>query len=311
MTRVYIDGREGTTGLRIYERLSARADVEMLIIDPTLRKDVQARKRLLNLADVAFLCMPDAAAVEAVKLMDDPDTILIDASTAHRTLDGWAYGLPELSEAHRRSIAGGKRITVPGCHASGFIALTYPLIQAGVLPPDYPVVCHSVTGYSGGGKGMIAEYQAEDRTGEFDSPRQYGLSQRHKHLKEMKAISGLSTEPVFTPIVADFYSGMVVTVPLFTKLLKGPASLADLHALLSEHYRGQKLVRVLPMDDNPGFLGSNNLSGCDSMEIAVFGNDERVILTARFDNLGKGASGAAVQCMNIALGLPETTSLID
>ena len=309
MTKIFIDGREGTTGLRIEERLRGREGIELIAIDPDKRKDPDARRECINAADLVFLCLPDAAAREAVALAEGSRAVIIDASTAHRTEPGWAYGFAELSARHRRAIAGGKRIAVPGCHASGFIALVYPLVAAGVMGADYPVVCHSVTGYSGGGKKMIAQYQADGREAELSSPRQYGLSQRHKHLKEMQAVCGLDSAPVFMPVVADFYSGMVVTVPVFTGLLKKRMDLNALGALFEAHYAGQKLVRVLPMDESVLYLGANNLAGRDSMEIFITGNDERALLTARFDNLGKGASGAAVQCMNIVLGLEEDAGL--
>ncbi len=308
MTKVFIDGREGTTGLRITERLSARNDIELLLIDEALRKNAEARREMINKSDVTFLCLPDAAAKEAVAMADERVRI-IDASTAHRTLPGWAYGFAELSAAHRKAIETGNRIAVPGCHASGFNALVYPMVASGMMGADYPVVCHSITGYSGGGKKMIAQYQDEGRDGELSSPRQYGLGQMHKHLKEMQFVPKLSQAPIFNPIVADYYAGMVVTVPVFTSLLANKLTLADIKKMFSDHYAGQKMVRVVE-DDAPAFLGANNLAGRDCMEILIAGNDDRVLLTARFDNLGKGASGAAVQCMNIALGLDETTGLV-
>ena len=309
MTKVFIDGREGTTGLRIMERLGARNDIELLIIDEALRKDPAARKEMISASDVTFLCLPDAAAKEAVEMA--PENVkIIDASTAHRTLPGWTYGFAELSAAHRRAIETGNRIAVPGCHASGFNSLVYPMIKSGLMAADYPIVCHSITGYSGGGKKMIAQYQAEDREEELQSPRQYGLTQMHKHLKEMKAIPGLQMEPIFNPIVADYYAGMTVTVPVFTSLLKGKPTLKDIREMFVSHYAGQRMVTVIEGEEAPAFLGANNLAGRDVMEILIAGNDERVLLTSRFDNLGKGASGAAVQCMNIALGLDETTGLV-
>lgn len=309
MTKVFIDGREGTTGLRIMERLGSRNDIELLIISEALRKDPQARREMIEKSDVTFLCLPDAAAREAVEMA--PERVkIIDASTAHRTLPGWAYGFAELSDAHRSAIASGNRIAVPGCHASGFNSLVYPMIASGLMSADYPVTCHSVTGYSGGGKKMIAQYQDENRDGELSSPRQYGLTQMHKHLKEMKAIPGLTQEPIFNPIVADYYAGMVVTVPVFTSLLKGRPTLSAIREMFVSHYEGQKMVKVIEGEDAPAFLGANNLAGRDIMEILITGNDDRVLLTSRFDNLGKGASGAAVQCMNIALGLDETTGLV-
>ena len=309
MTKVFIDGREGTTGLRIMERLGARNDIELLIIDEALRKDPAARKEMISASDVTFLCLPVAAAKEAV-VMAPVNVKIIDASTAHRTLPGWTYGFAELSAAHRRAIETGNRIAVPGCHASGFNSLVYPMIKSGLMAADYPIVCHSITGYSGGGKKMIAQYQAEDREEELQSPRQYGLTQMHKHLKEMKAIPGLQMEPIFNPIVADYYAGMTVTVPVFTSLLKGKPTLKDIREMFVSHYAGQRMVTVIEGEEAPAFLGANNLAGRDVMEILIAGNDERVLLTSRFDNLGKGASGAAVQCMNIALGLDETTGLV-
>ncbi len=305
MKTVYIDGQEGTTGLRIRDRVMDRPDLRLIEIDPALRKDAGERRRLLNEADVCFLCLPDAAAIEAADMCENGG-ILIDASTAHRTADGWAYGLPELSRAHRAAIATGKRIAVPGCHASGFIALAYPLIQAGLLPVDYPHAICSLTGYSGGGKGMIAEYQGVDRAADYQSPRQYALSQQHKHLREMVAVSGVSVTPIFMPIVADFYSGMEVTVPVH---LDGRAGKVELHAALAAHYQGSDVVTVKELGSEPPFMASNAMTGLDSMELYVCGNDERCLLVARYDNLGKGASGAAVQCMNIALGLDETLGL--
>ncbi len=311
MTKVFIDGREGTTGLRITERLSARSDIELLIIDEALRKDAAARREMIAASDVTFLCLPDAAAKEAVAMADtlDKRVRIIDASTAHRTLPNWAYGFAELSSKHRRAIEEGDRIAVPGCHASGFNALVYPMVKSGMMAADYPVTCHSITGYSGGGKKMIAQYQDDARDIELSSPRQYGLTQMHKHLKEMQAVPALSFAPIFNPIVADYYAGMVVTVPVFTSLLRGKPTLHDIHEMFAAHYADAKMVRVLG-EDAPAFLGANNLAGRDCMEILIAGNDERVLLTARFDNLGKGASGAAVQCMNIALGLDETTGLV-
>ncbi len=304
MINVYIDGQEGTTGLRIRDRILARSDLRLLEIDPALRKDAGERRRLLNEADVCFLCLPDAAAIEAAGMMQNGG-IVIDASTAHRTLAGWAYGLPELSEAHRAMIATGRRIAVPGCHASGFIALAYPLIQKGLIPKDYPHTVCSLTGYSGGGKGMIAEYQGIDRSHDYESPRQYALTQQHKHLREMVAISGCSIAPVFMPIVADVYSGMEVTVPIH---LIG-ATKADVHAALAAHYQDTPVIQVRELGAEPPYMAANAMTGSDGMELYVTGTDERCLLIARYDNLGKGASGAAVQCMNIALGLQETMGL--
>jgi len=308
MTKIFIDGREGTTGLRIQQRLEGRKNLELLMLPENLRKDPEARKDKINESDVTFLCLPDAAAKESAAMAGEYVTI-IDASTAHRVHPDWAYGFAELSAAHRAAIAGGKRIANPGCHASGFIALAYPLVAAGILPKDYPLACHSLTGYSGGGKKMIAEYESDGRNPELDSPRQYGLTQAHKHLPEMQHVCGLSRAPLFSPIVSDYYAGMEVTVPLHADLLTGCPSLKTVHEAMADHYANQKLVKVLPFGEVPAFCGSNNLSGRDSMEILVAGNDERILLISRFDNLGKGASGAAIQNMNIALGLDETEGL--
>ena len=308
MTKVFIDGSEGTTGLRIFERFEKRDDITLLKIDPEKRKDPAERKKLINQSDIAFLCLPDDAARESVSLCENDKTVIIDTSTAHRTEKGWSYGFPELSLAHRKAIETGKRIAVPGCHASGFIALVYPLVAMGIIGKDLPLSCFSITGYSGGGKKMIAQYEDENRDEELSSPRQYGLTQKHKHLKEMQAICSLQKAPIFAPIVSDFYSGMVVSVPLHRELLQKDLSLDALRQAFSQYYEGANFVKVLP-ESGKSYLGSNNLSGYDGLQIELFGNDDRMMLTASFDNLGKGASGAAVQCMNIALGLDETTSL--
>lgn len=311
-TKVFIDGREGTTGLRIEERLENREDIEPLSIDPEKRKDVNERRKFLNAADLVFLCLPDAAAKEAVSLIENPNTRVIDASTAHRTARGWAYGFPELSPEHRAAIAHGKRVANPGCHATGFISLAYPLVQKGIMPAYYPVCAFSLTGYSGGGKKMIAEYEGEDRSPELDAPREYGLNQQHKHLKEMTAITGLVKEPLFTPIVADYYSGMIVTLPLYGSMLRAGCTVGFLRDFFAEYYAGSKFIKVAPLGKEAGsrgFLSGNAASGWDGLEIYVTGNDERIQLNARFDNLGKGASGAAVQCMNIMMGCQEETGL--
>ena len=305
--KVFIDGSVGTTGLRIYERLSARDDLELLSLSEEKRKDHAARKQMLNSVDVAFLCLPDDAAREAVAMVENPDVTIIDASTAHRTLAGWAYGFPELSKAAEEKILSSKRIAVPGCHASGFIALVYPLVEAGLLAKEALITCHSITGYSGGGKKMIAEYEAEDRNVLLGAPRQYALSQQHKHLKEMKAVCGLEHAPAFSPIVADFYSGMAVSVPLFASQVKGGVD--EIRKLYAEKYQGD-IVKYVDSADENGFLSGAALSGKDSMRIAVAGNDERILLLAVYDNLGKGASGAAVECMNLAIGADRTKGLI-
>ena len=307
MTNIFIDGKEGTTGLQIFGRLGARSDVNVVSLPDELRKDAGARKQCINEADIVFLCLPDAAARESVALCENTKTKIIDASTAHRTDPSWAYGFPELSAAHREKIARSSRVAVPGCHASGFISLVYPLIAGGIAPADYPFVCYSVTGYSGGGKKMIAEYEAAERSVLLGSPRQYGLGQAHKHLPEMQAVCGLSQPPVFSPIVADYYSGMCVTVPLFSKFLNKKYTVGYLKEYFAEYYAGQKLVKIA--EEESGYLAANALAGKDDMRIIVAGNDERILLCSVFDNLGKGASGAAVQCMNILLGLEETASL--
>ena len=308
MKKVFIDGSVGTTGLRIFERLNARTDVQLLTISEEIRKDPLARKQALNAADVAFLCLPDDAAREAVAMVENPNTVIIDASTAHRTLDGWAYGFPQLGKAFEDKVRSSKRIAVPGCHASGFIALVYPLIEAGILPKDALLTCQSLTGYSGGGKKMIAEYESQDKGGLLYAPRQYALGQGHKHLKEMKAVCGLENAPAFSPIVADFYSGMEVTVPLFAKQLQG-ASIEDIRRIYAEKYTGN-LVRYVESVDENGFLSALAMAKTDGMKITVAGNEERILLLAVYDNLGKGASGAAVECMNLAIGVEQTTGLV-
>lgn len=307
MKKVFIDGSAGTTGLRIFERLSARDDVEIVLLPDDKRKDPVARKNALNSVDVAFLCLPDDASREAVSMVENPNVTVIDASTAHRTLPDWAYGFPELSKAHEEKVLSSKRIAIPGCHASGFIALVYPLIEKGLLDKDVRLTCHSITGYSGGGKKMIAEYESEERDGLLGAPRQYALKQTHKHLKEMKAISGLENEPIFCPIVADFYSGMTVTVPLFKADLKG--TVEDIKNAYKEKYQGE-LVEYVEALDKDGFVSGLALSKKDSMRVTVEGNDERILLIASYDNLGKGASGAGIECMNLALGFPRTKGLV-
>ena len=306
MKRVFIDGSAGTTGLRIRERLAARRDVELIALPEALRKDSAARRDALNAADIAFLCLPDAAAIEAVGLIDNPDTAVIDTSTAHRTAGGWVYGFAEL-DGQRARIAASKRVANPGCHASGFIALIAPLRQCGLLPADAALTCFSLTGYSGGGKKMIAQYREDDRSPLLSAPRQYGLGQSHKHLPEMQALCGLTRAPLFCPIVADYFSGMEVSVPLYADQLLGTP------AMVREAYRdlyAGPVIRFADEADEDGFLSAGALSGRDSMEISVSGNDERLVLTARFDNLGKGASGAAIQNMNILLGRDECAGLV-
>ena len=306
MTKIFIDGSAGTTGLRIRERLSERRDVELIALPEEMRKDENARREALNRADVAFLCLPDAAAVEAVAMIENDHTAVIDTSTAHRTAPGWVYGFPEVGSLRER-IRQSKRIANPGCHASGFIALVAPLVRAGLLDAGAQLTCFSLTGYSGGGKKMIAEYEGSDRNPLLDAPRQYGLSQRHKHLPEMAAISGLNAPPCFCPIVADFYSGMEVTVPLFASQLHG--SVQQIQEIYREAYAGP-VVRFAEAPDEGGFLSAAALSSSDAMEISISGNDDRILLTARYDNLGKGASGAAIQNLNLLLGADETEGLV-
>lgn len=311
-TKVFIDGSEGTTGLRIYERFQKRDDIEILHINPELRKDPQERKKMINSSDITFLCLPDAASKESVSLVENENVVIIDASTAHRTEEGWAYGFPELSENHRAAIKKGKRIAVPGCYASGFISLVYPLVAGGILPKDYPVSSFALSGYSGAGKKTIAVYESEDRPAEFSSGREYALTQQHKHLKEMKAITGLERTPLFSPIIDDYYSGMVVSVPLYTDMLSKEMTPESLLAYYAEYYKGQQFIRVSAADDEVaagGFLAGNGLSGWDGLKIYVTGNEERIVVSAQFDNLGKGASGAAIQCMNIVLGCDEAKGL--
>ena len=307
MTKVFIDGSVGTTGLRIAQRLSDRSDIELLPVDEARRREPEYRRECIAKSDITFLCLPDDAARESAALAEGTNTKIIDASTAHRTNPSWCYGFPELSKAHRNALRDSFRTAVPGCHASGAISLIYPLVAEGLLPRDYPLAIHSLTGYSGGGKPMIAEYEAAERPRELSSPREYGLTQKHKHLPEISAVCGLSRTPLFSPIVADYYSGMLVTVPLYADMLLNPMTPDSLRELMREHYRDAKLISVSESDEK--FAASNTMSGLDSMQISVHGNEDRLLLTASFDNLGKGASGAAIQCMNIMLGLPETTGL--
>ena len=308
MKTIFIDGRAGTTGLRIVERLSGRTDISLLTLSEEDRKKPECRKEALNSCDIAFLCLPDAASREALAMMENPDVVLIDTSTAHRTDPTWAYGFPELSTLHREKIVSSKRIAVPGCHASGFIALVYPLIEAGLISPEIGLTCHSITGYSGGGKTMIADYESDGRNPLLDAPRQYAVTQKHKHLPEMKAITGLNFEPIFCPIVSDFYSGMEVTVPIFGKDLKHGADMDAIRAVYRRKYTGP-VVQFKESISESGLISAAGLSGLDSMEITVEGNEDRILLIARYDNLGKGASGAAVECLNLVMGTDPTTGL--
>lgn len=303
MTKVFIDGSAGTTGLRIRERLSGRTDLKLLTLSEELRKDASARKDMLNSADIAFLCLPDAAAVEAVSLIENDHTAVIDTSTAHRVSEGWAYGFAELSPEHRRAIVTSKRVANPGCHASGFIAGVYPLVKHGVISPDFPLTAYSLTGYSGGGKKLIAEYEDENRDVRHESHRIYGTTLTHKHLPEMQKICGLTRKPVFSPILGDFYAGMATTV-----LLPGIDAGTAWEAL-SDHYAGQNLISVAPLGGDEPVIYASTYAGKDTMRIQVSGQRDQCMVAAIFDNLGKGASGAAIQNMNLLLGLDETTGL--
>jgi len=311
--KVFIDGKEGTTGLKIFERFEKRNDIELITIDEDKRKDPVEKAKLINASDFTFLCLPDAAAIESAALCTNPNTKIIDASTAHRVNPEWAYGFPELDKSFRDKITSSHRVAVPGCYASGTIAILYPLVKSGIMPKDYPVLVHAVSGYSGAGKKAIAQYEDPQRDNSLKSPRLYALTQVHKHLPEMKIISGLDFEPIFTPYICDYFQGMTVTVGLHTRMLGKKVTAKDVWEMFSKHYDGCRFVSVA------GFMGegvltepfipSNTLAGTNNMEIFVYGNDDRIVITTRFDNLGKGASGAAVQCMNIMMGIDEGTSL--
>lgn len=307
-TRVFIDGKEGTTGLKIHDRLKYIKDIELISLNEADRKNINKRKEALNSCDIAFLCLPDAAAAEAADMIENDNVILIDTSTAHRTEPGWTYGFPELGKEHTEKIINSKRIAVPGCHASGFIALIYPLIENNIISERAGLTTFSITGYSGGGRKMIAEYESCERDKKYGSPRQYAITQKHKHLKEMISVTGLNREPVFCPIVADFYSGMEVTVALFKDDLLNGNTVEDIKSIYKNKYNG-KIVKYVENDDDNGFLEADYMAGFDNMIISVHGNDERILLTARYDNLGKGASGAAIECMNYKLGKDITDGL--
>ena len=307
--KIYIDGQSGTTGLQIYDRIGSRDDLELLRIDPEKRHDNAERKKFLNGADIVFLCLPDDGAREAVSLIDNPSVRVIDASTAHRTAEGWTYGYPELSPAQRREIASSKRVANPGCHATGFISSTAPLVRLGIIPKDYPMTVYSLTGYSGGGKKMIAQYEAENPEEKLSSPGIYGLSLKHKHLPEMQKIAGLDYPPVFLPVVDDYYKGMATTILLQNRLLNGRPSASDICQALQEYYRDEYFVSVLPFGTNDSTLYANSMAGSNHLKLVVCGHEDQTSITALFDNLGKGASGAAVQNMNIMLGLDERIGL--
>lgn len=306
MAKIFIDGSSGTTGLRIRERLSERKDIKIITIDENLRHDTEARKNAINTSDISFLCLPDDAAKEAVSLVDNNKTVIIDTSTAHRTNNEWTYGFPEISDFRER-IKTSKRIANPGCHASGFIALVSPLVSNGLLRSDANLSCFSLTGYSGGGKKMISEYESGHVNTLLNGPRQYALSQNHKHLGEMKKICKIKNYPIFCPIVAPFFSGMEVTVPVFKSDLNG--TFKDIEEIYSSLYNC-KTVHYDRNSDENGFMSASAFSGRDDMQISIFGNDDRILLISRFDNLGKGASGSAIQNMNIILGTEETKGLI-
>lgn len=303
--KVFIDGGHGTTGLKIHERLDQRDDIEILRIDEAHRKDLDARIEMTKQADISILCLPDAASRELAQAAP-PNVRLIDTSTAHRTNPDWVYGMPELAPGQREKIRNAARVANPGCHATGFILLVRPLVDAGILPPDYPLDAFCITGYSGGGKKMIQNHEKADREAYLSSPGQYGLTQKHKHLPEMVMMTGISQAPAFSPVVGDFYSGMVMTVPLHTGMLHGSPGPEEIRQVYRERYGGEKLIRVMDKDPEDGFIHSNVMAGSDEFQIFVTGNEERVLLLSRFDNLGKGASGQAVQNMNIMLGIEET-----
>ena len=309
MKKVFIDGSQGTTGLKIYKRFENRNDIELLHIDEEKRKDPKERAKMINASDITFLCLPDTASIEAVSLVENADVVIIDTSTAHRTNPNWAYGFPELDKSFRNKIKSSKRIAVPGCYASGFNSIVYPLISEGIIKYDYPVTCYAMSGYTGAGKSGIAQYESNDRDIELDSPRQYALNQEHKHLKEMQAISGLKDKPFFAPHICPYPQGMIVSIPLFTDLMTKKYTPQELCEIFKKHYKDEQFVKVRDFGYTSGMLGANNFANRDDMEIETNGNNDRILITSRFDNLGKGASGAAIQYLNIVLGIDETTGL--
>lgn len=311
--KVFIDGKEGTTGLKIFQRFENRTDLEILLISEEKRKDLSERAKLINSSDFTFLCLPDDAAKESVSLCTNPKVKIIDASTAHRTNSDWAYGFPELSAEFRNKIEHSSRVAVPGCYASGFASIVYPLIKNNIIAPDYPIVCHAVSGYSGAGKKAISQYESADRNNSLDSPRLYALTQEHKHLPEMQKISGLSYKPIFNPYVCDYFQGMTVTIGFYTRLMQKKLTGQELTQIYQEHYNSSNFVKCADflgegILDEP-FIPANTLAQTNNMQLFVYGNQERLIVTSRFDNLGKGASGAAIQCMNIMMGIDERTGL--
>jgi N-acetyl-gamma-glutamyl-phosphate reductase len=311
--RVFIDGQQGAVGVKIHERLHVRKDIEIIEIPEAKRKDPETKKKFLNEADIVFLCLPDDAARESVSLITNESVCVIDGSTAHRVTEGWVYGLPELKKEQRALIKKSRRITNPGCHPTGFISMLYPLVAQSIVAPDYPVTCYAVSGYSGGGKAMIADYENRDAPDYIKNPRPYALGLNHKHIPEMTKIVGLSRPPVFTPTVVNLYNGEIISIPLVPYYLKKRLSAADIREVLAEYYAGERFIKVMPYpaDDylKNGYLTFTDCNGTNNLEIFVFGNEERILLSARYDNLGKGASGTAVQNMNIVLGLPENTGL--
>ena len=307
--KIYIDGKDGTTGLQIYDRLAARSDIDLLLIDEAKRKDNAERAKLMNAADIVFLCLPDAAAIEAVTLVTNPGTRIIDASTAHRTAEGWTYGYPELSKAQREAIRTAKRVANPGCHATGFISTVAPMVRMGIIPAEMPLCAYSLTGYSGGGKKLIAEYEDEARDPRHDSHRIYGTNLQHKHLPEMIKVCGLTHAPVFSPSLGDFYNGMATTVMLHRASLPGAPSGEEIRDRLAEYYAGGHFVTVAPFGGDEPVIYADTLANTNRLRITVCASEEHVTVTSLFDNLGKGASGAAVQNMNIMLGLDETIGL--
>ena len=309
MYNVFIDGKEGTTGLQIFDRLKVHNKVNVMTLPEEKRKDIKERAKYLNEADLCFLCLPDDAAREAVSLITNPNVKVIDASTAHRTNPDWVYGLPEISDVRREEISKSRRVANPGCHATGVISIVAPLVKSGILSPDYPLTVHSVTGYSGAGKKTIAVYESDKRDKALDSPRQYALGLNHKHLPEIVRECGLKSNPIFNPIISDFYSGMCVSVPVFTRLMSKKYTVNALIGFYTKYYAKQNFIKVSNISEVPQFLAANELSGTNDLKIYINGNYEQIIIAAVFDNLGKGASGAAVQNMNIMFGFDETLSL--
>jgi N-acetyl-gamma-glutamyl-phosphate reductase len=311
--RVFVDGQQGAVGVRIHERLRGRKDIEIIEIPEAKRKDPDTKKKYLNEADMVFLCLPDDAARESVSLITSESVRVFDGSTAHRVTEGWVYGLPELKKGQRDLIKKSKRITVPGCHPTGFVAMLYPLVAQGIVAPDYPVTCHAISGYSGGGRAMIAAYESQDAPDYIKNPRPYALELNHKHIPEMTKIVGLSRPPVFAPTVVNLYNGEIISIPLMPGYLKKKMAAADIREFLAEYYAGEQFIKVMPYPADSflknGYLTFTDCNGTNNLEIFVFGGKERILLSARYDNLGKGASGAAIQNMNIVLGLPENTGL--